>query len=106
MPEIATIALSRPIQVHGETVSELTFREPLGRHLSAAREAEGAGDFTTKLIAACCDVPPSVILDMPARDVTRLSRMLSSFLADEAAPSASPTNSTSAPISGETSPTS
>lgn len=87
MDDAVTIRLSAPIEAHGETIREVTFRAPLGRDLrdaGSARLPSGALDtaWDYRVIGACCNIPPSAIDGMPARDVIKLRAAFADFLAD------------------------
>ena len=87
MTEPKTIALSEPIEAHGETLNELTFRPPTGKDFrDAGRSRLPDGSFDSmwdfRLMASCCGVPPSTIDAMPLRDVYKLQLAMVGFLGD------------------------
>ncbi|MCQ8279925.1 phage tail assembly protein [Acetobacteraceae bacterium KSS8] len=95
MDQPVTVRLSQPIQAHGESHTELTFRPPTGkdfRDAGASRLPDGAADtmWDYRLIGGCCGVPPSTIDAMPVRDVLKLNRILRDFLADTMDETSSP----------------
>lgn len=92
------ITLSQPISAHGETLTELSFRPPTGRDFREAGRTDEMWDF--RLMGALCAIPPSVIDDMPMRDVLKLQQALRDFLADTT-PRTSATPTSDAPGSGE-----
>ena len=104
-----TVALSQPMQAHGETVHELTFRPPTGRDFRTAgraRRPDGTDDdmWDFRLIGGCCNVPPSSIDALPMRDVLRLQAVLHGFLADTTSET-SPPPTGAAPGTGDVDPT-
>ncbi|MBR0677948.1 phage tail assembly protein [Roseomonas alkaliterrae] len=72
------IPLSTPIEAHGETLSEITLREPTGRDLRLCglpyRIAMETGEATidapamAKMIAALAAIPPSAVDRLSAED--------------------------------------
>ena len=78
---VVQVKLSRPCLIHGTPQTELTFKEPTGRSLRLAGSpifADGGADdmWEYRLIAACCDIPPSAIDAMPISDAAELRRLL------------------------------
>ena len=87
MTEPKIIALSEPIQAHGETVHELIFRPPTGkdfRDAGLSRLSDGSFDsmWDFRLMGNCCGIPPSVIDGMQLRDVYKLQSAMLGFLGD------------------------
>ena len=72
------IPLSTPIEAHGETLSEITLREPTGRDLRLCglpyRISMETGEATidasamAKMISALAAVPPSTVDRLSAED--------------------------------------
>ena len=86
MAEPLTVRLSAPIQAHGETVSELTLREPtLGMlddvHLfvgSAGELRVNLGDLH-RVVAGMAGIPPSAARAISLRDLGEIGPALAGF---------------------------
>jgi hypothetical protein len=75
------IKLNDPIQVMGETVTELELPDKVTvRHLKAMDEAQGEIGKVAALIGALAKIPPSSVDQIAAADFGRLSEALSGFL--------------------------
>jgi hypothetical protein len=80
-----TFQLTSPITVEGNTVSELTIREPKLFELEFAEKTAGKGNYELMrhLISAVSSKDSSVIRNLGARDYRAIAAFLSSFLADD-----------------------
>jgi hypothetical protein len=79
-----TVALTYPIQAHGEQVSTLTIRPPKTKELLAANALRPGGetlntDAMVKLIVACCDIPLSSALALDPVDFFALTEAFAPF---------------------------
>ena len=63
------LKLSKPISAHGETVSELSFRDPVARDLKEFRIGDATVGNWLPLIAALAGIPPSSVESMCPADV-------------------------------------
>ena len=74
-PNTYTMELSRPIEAHGEQVSELTLRDPDSGALFQLDVTLGSGGLTinlgsiSKVIASAAGIPPSSAKQILMRDV-------------------------------------
>lgn len=75
-----TIALSQPINVHGDPVHELTVRVGAKqmRHMPL-QTPKVMGDLY-ELAAACCDIPPSAFEQLSPPDLLLVVKEVSDFL--------------------------
>lgn len=74
------IALTYPIQAHGETVDALTVRRPRVKDLRTLDEAKGDIAKTASLIGALCELTPREVDQLDAADFTRLGQAVADFL--------------------------
>ena len=87
--------LLKPIQAHGETVTELTFREPtgaditrngfpfkIGQNIDGAVKIFDAG-VITRLISDLAGIPPSSVGQMGVLDYTRAMGEVVDFFLDK-----------------------
>jgi hypothetical protein len=81
-----TVALTVPIEAHGETLNALTFNEPT---LAVLEDLEleirdgGAklkGEMITKAIAALAGIPPTSARQIALADLPAIGRELADFL--------------------------
>lgn len=93
-----TVALTRPVQAHGQDVSQLTMREPTGKDIRriGMPMAIGEGGAVTILAEPCARymvelaaVPPSTIDAMPPADFTSCCMAVMSFFGAAPAPTTS-----------------
>lgn len=113
MSETQTLKLTKPIQAHGQTISELTFRELTGDDLMKAGSypvrftTEGGNTVRTfdaqaisTLISRLAQVPPSSVGQMRAADWSVAMGIVLAFLADST-PDSSSTDISSSPGYGD-----
>lgn len=87
--------LSRPIQAHGETLTELTLREPTGKDIRTAgapykMEFTASGgqlmhidtEAVARLISALAGIPPSSVDQLTAKDFNAAQAEVISFFGD------------------------
>lgn len=86
--EPVTVRLSRPIQAHGEEVTELTLREPTIGDLDGV-QVTITGDGCTidlgavaRVAAGMAGVPPSAVRAISIRDLPALARPVFDFLGE------------------------
>jgi hypothetical protein len=111
-----TLSLTTPIKAHGEMVSELTFREPLGKDIrvlgfpfeGSGENGKGRGSVdaagVSRYIVTLANVPLSSVDQLSAPDWTAAMGLVAGFFADTE-PSSSTATSTQ-PTSGAMSSTS
>ncbi len=92
---MTTITLSKPITAHGETLSELTFREPtvkdlteLGYPFKIVQGSNGAGvELVPKVILAytarLAAVNPASLDSLSMGDFSRIQAVILGFFGDE-----------------------
>lgn len=86
IPDELTITLRKPITLgqggDAETFTEMTLREPVVEELLAFNKesAKDAGDALRKLIAKISTLPLAVVNRVGARDFTKASNYLTSFM--------------------------
>ena len=83
------IDLASPIEAHGETLSQLTFRRPTAQEARAIKalpyridkneEVSLDLDVAAKYIAVCAGIPPSSVNQMDLCDINTLSWKVASF---------------------------
>jgi hypothetical protein len=78
--ERVKVALSRPIKVGDDELSELLLREPTAGDLEATDGADGDVAKSILLIAKLADVPPSSIRSLRAKDLQTVSEAIAPFL--------------------------
>ncbi|MDD2794361.1 phage tail assembly protein [Acidocella sp.] len=90
--------LSKPIEAHGQTVTELTFREPNGGDLARNGfiykvESTGNKVIDTRAIAGMisdmASIPPSSVAQMSVIDFSRAMGEVVGFFTDAETPSTS-----------------
>lgn len=83
-----TIILKKPINAHGEDITELTLREPNGEDVRAngypfTTNAEGQvillGEPIFKYISTLAGIPPSSVKEIHATDMHKLGWMVATF---------------------------
>lgn len=79
--------LETPVEWHGETITEITYRRPKGRDLrrmtNIAAGAKGkAGDGMVKMMSDLCEQPEGFFDEMDGADWVRLSEEVSGFFED------------------------
>lgn len=74
------LELSRPIEAHGETIHQITIREPAVKDLKAMDAVDGDIAKGVVLLAQVARIPPSSVEAMLATDFTRASEALADFL--------------------------
>lgn len=88
-----TVKLSTPIEVAGETISELTMREPTAREMRAIGDpftpvygADGStralnfdNEAVVQYLSKLCTVPPSTVDKLTAKDFLAARSELSRF---------------------------
>lgn len=91
-----TLSLSRPIQAHGETVTELTFREPTAKDIIAAGfpfSVKTSGETATRefnmdsvaeLISDLAAIPRPSVAQLSVLDFTRAMGAVLDFFNDPA----------------------
>lgn len=83
LPDSITVPLSKPIEAHGETITEITLRAPtIGDMEDLGIGAAGIKSFK-ELVAVVAElgaVPPSSVRKLEMRDVAPLNEALASFL--------------------------
>lgn len=90
MSEIVTLSLAKPIQAHGEQLSQLSLRKPTAAELIAHGQpyiAVGAGGGGIKadyracaaLISAICAIPPSSVDQLDMADFDEAAMILVGF---------------------------
>lgn len=77
-----TVALSKPINVEGMDVSELTLREPTVKDLLAQDRVVGETAQMVAMVAALADIPDACVKQITARDFVKLSKVIGDFLDD------------------------
>ncbi|MDX3878123.1 MAG: phage tail assembly protein [Achromobacter sp.] len=89
IPDELTITLRKPITLgqggDAETFTEMALREPVVEELLAFNKesAKDAGDALRKLIAKISTLPLAVVNRVGARDFTKASNYLTSFMAGD-----------------------
>jgi hypothetical protein len=80
--ESKVITLRKPIITEGNTISELTIREPTAFELEAAEEAGKTSDTarTIKLVSLAANVHPKIVKNLLGSDLLRANRIISDFL--------------------------
>lgn len=86
------LKLSKPIDAHGQPVTELGFREPTAGDIAACGHpliigGDGEtfqfdGEATVKLIARLADIPPSAAQKMSLRDYQAAAMLITGFFGD------------------------
>lgn len=75
-----TVLLSRPINVEGEQVQELTLTEPTVKDLAAIKKIKDDMAQDLELIGRLAKVPPPALKNLTAKDFGRLQKELMNFL--------------------------
>lgn len=83
------IALANPIEAHGESLSQLTFRRPTAQEARAIKalpykidkheEVSLDLEIAAKYIAVCAGIPPSSVDQLDLSDINKLSWKVASF---------------------------
>lgn len=105
-----TVPLRRPIEAHGETVTSITLREPLGGDIARIGMPVNVigvgGHVDTAVVAAYIaelgGIPPSSVAKLSAADFLALTTEVVDFFADTSPPPSASSISPS-PASGATS---
>lgn len=78
--------LKHPIEIRAketgeivETITELTFTRPKGKHLKAMDRAEGETGKTLALLAAITGHPPSVMDQLDGEDLASFEELIEGF---------------------------
>lgn len=86
MPEPYVYQLKHPIEIRSkdgntvvETITEVKLNRPKGKHLKATDKVTGEAAKTLALIAACGNIPASMVDEMDGEDVTELGEVLEGF---------------------------
>ena len=83
--DVYKMDLSRPIEAHGETTSELTLRDPESDALDGIDISIGPKGLTfdlgamPRIVAAAAGIPPSSARKIPLRDMLRHTVPIISF---------------------------
>ena len=77
--EKKTFKLNRPIEVDGQQVTELHYREMLVSDVEAVDHEKSQLKRSCMIIANSCEVPPESISQMAYRDYERLSEEILGF---------------------------
>lgn len=77
-----TVTLAKPIEVAGETITEVTVREPVFGDLMAMDAVSGEVAKLQHLVAKVCEVPPSTVAKMSPNDVATVTRKVLPFFGD------------------------
>lgn len=77
-----TVTLSKPINVEGVEVTELTLREPTVKELLAQDKVVGETAQMVAMVAALADIPDASMKQISARDFVKLSKAVGDFLDD------------------------
>lgn len=97
---MTTVKLGKPIQAHGETLTELTLREPtvadvaeLGYPFAVVQGSSGGGiemkpGVVLKYASRLAAVPPSSLQGISIPDLMRIQEVVMSFFGDGAETSA------------------
>lgn len=73
------VTLKHPIDVAGETVTRVTVRRPLVKHLKAMDAVEGEVAKLAALLAGLSGLPPAAVDQMDAGDFTACTAPLVGF---------------------------
>ena len=74
------IKLSRPLDINGASVTELTMREPKVKDMRLARTGtRDEADQEVRLFANLCEITPDNIDDLPVRDYGQLQEAFTTF---------------------------
>lgn len=77
---VKKISLSKPLDIDGAKVSELTMREPtVGDQLAASEAGGSAAVQEINLIANLCQVSPGDIKKLPLRDYKKVQDAFMGF---------------------------
>lgn len=105
MSDTVTIALTRPIQAHGETLATLELRAPTVREMRQCGAPRRIGidnsivvdyEACAKLLSAICAIPPSSVDQMHPSDFDEAAMQLLGFIGRSSAEPTSPSPATSA----------
>ena len=84
MTDTHRVKLSRPLEVGGKTIAEVTIRRPKVRDLRAMEKMREPGsselDQGIAMAAALCDLPLEAMDEMDATDFAAISEVLGGFL--------------------------
>lgn len=76
-----TITLSKPLEVNGAQLQELTMREPTVDDQVASNEVRGSDVVKeTTLFANLCEIPPNDLRRLKLRDYMRLQAAFGNFI--------------------------
>lgn len=80
--DTVTVNLTRPIQAHGETVTELRLRPPVMGDLRGITLGQITGEFLVTMTARLAGIPPSSAEQIHFSDVPAVAAAISSFFGD------------------------
>lgn len=80
-----TVKLSAPIEVNGQQVSELTFREAEVGDMMAAATFKDEMSQTIAILASISNVPLPAFKKIKFRDITRITAEVGDLMGNEAA---------------------
>ncbi|WEJ33854.1 phage tail assembly protein [Devosia sp. SD17-2] len=86
MAETVTVKLSKPVEVNGTNVSELTFREANVGDMIAADGVEGDFAKTATMLASMAGVGLDTFRQLPLRDLNRITKATNGFLGNADTP--------------------
>ena len=76
----ALLELTTSVEIAGVPTKEITINAPTVDQQMALTDSKGpVGRRTKKLIAECCNVPVEIIGNLHARDLNRISDIISNF---------------------------
>ena len=75
-----SVELSKPINVEGEEVHELTLREPTVADLKVIKKIKDEMEQDLELISRMADVPKPALDRITARDFKKLQEVMMDFL--------------------------
>ena len=78
--DTTVVQLSRPIEWGGETITELSFREPTVADLKKTDRAKGEVEKTAILIAALGGIAPPAVDRLSAKDMQACGEVIARFL--------------------------
>lgn len=78
--EPVRVALARPVQAHGEEVTELVLAAPTARIFRVLDDAKGNVDSIIRMISAMAGVPISAVEALAPEDFGRCARVVADFL--------------------------
>jgi Phage tail assembly chaperone proteins, E, or 41 or 14 len=102
---MSSLVLMRPIEAYGDTVKELTFREPIGKDIRlcgfpikfSASEGDGPNfsmpdaQVVHALIARLANIPPSAVDTLCLADLVACQSVVMGFFGDQTSGSTSST---------------